>query len=427
MEYKIAFGRGHIHVNLPEKNVVKVFGIPNSSPLQEPENVVRELLEHPIQSPPLRILAEGKQSACIVVSDITRPVPNPILLHPILKVLSESGIVDSNILILVATGLHRASTPQEKKEMFGEEIITKYRIEDHDARNREEHDYLGESKNGVPIWIDRRYLEADLKILTGLIEPHFMAGFSGGRKSICPGLAASETIAVWHSPRFLEHENAKFGCVDGNPVHAEQMEIARKAGCDFIVNVVIDPLRRILNVVTGNMEAAHENGVQFARKHGTDSINEPVDVVVTSAAGYPLDKTWYQSVKGVLAALDILKPNGTIILISSCDEGLGSKEFETIAEKFATIDEFMTAILSDSFFIVNQWQLEELAKALKKGKVKVFTTGVPHETLRKYYVEPISDIESAIQTAFHEYGENMTIAILPDGPYILATLETGKN
>lgn len=427
MQYRLAYGTGSISIDLPEQNVVKVFEIKSSVVLPDPRKEIQDKLQFPTASKPLSKIAADKKTACIVVSDSTRPVPNKIILPPILETLENSGIERSNILILVATGLHKPSTQEEKLEMLGQEILNDYRVEDHDARNQGEHDYLGKTKNEIPVWIDRRYLAADIKILTGLIEPHFMAGFSGGRKSICPGIASIETISAWHSPRFIEHANAKFGCIKGNPIHAEQLEIVEKAGCDFIVNVVINHERQILNVVAGDCVQAHAAGVHFARQVAFDTVQEPVDVVVTSSAGYPLDKTLYQSIKGIVAAIDILKPGGTVILAASCDEGLGSMEFEEIAQKFASIDDFMHAICSGDFFVVNQWQMEELAKALKKGKVKVVTRGMKPEELRQYYLEPIESVEQAVAEAIDEYGPETRIAVLPDGPYVLAELNTAQK
>ena len=423
MKCSLAYGHGTLDIELPDRNVVKVLGYQAAEPLADPVGEVRRLLRKPIDSEPLETIARGKESACIVISDITRPVPNKVILPPILATLEKAGVPRSGILILVGTGLHRASTSDEKLEMLGKDIVRNYRIEDHNARRRNEHEFLGETARGVPMWIDRRYLEAEVKILTGLIEPHFMAGWSGGRKAICPAITAAETISAWHKPRFLEHENAKFGVLDGNPVHAEQLEIARKVGCDFIVNVVIDCDREVLSVVAGDMEAAHLEGVAFARKFVVDTVPEPVDIVVTSGAGYPLDKTWYQSIKGAVAAIDILKEGGTIILAAACDEGLGSREFEQIAEKFDNIDAFMKAILADEFFVVNQWQLEELAKALRKGKVKVVSDGLLPEEFQRYYVSHVPTVEQAVAESLTEYGEAATIAVMPDGPYVLAELE----
>ncbi len=419
----LAYGRGTLSIDVPDKNLVKCLGYKELPPLGDPEAEIATLLEKPNGTAPLSQLARGKTTACIVISDITRPVPNETILKPLLRTLENSGMRRENILILVATGLHRPSTPEELVEMCGREIVANYRIEDHYAREESQHTYLGESPRGVPIWIDTRYLQADLKIATGLIEPHFMAGFSGGRKAICPGICGQETIANWHKPKFLEHEKAANGFLDGNPVHEENTWIAQKAGCDFIANVVLDSKRQILKAVAGDMIAALEEGVRFARTFVVDTVVEPVDVVITSGAGYPLDTTYYQAVKGIVAAIPIVKQGGTIIVASSCTEGLGSKEFDLIAEKFPKIEQFTDAIFKDEFFVLNQWQMEELAKALRKSKVKFYTDALSPEILKKFYVEPIASVEQGIAEALAEYGPETTIAVLPEGPYVLPELK----
>jgi len=422
MKVKLAYGRTSLEVTLPVERVVKCLAFRNMPPLELPTAELIGALHVPIDSPSLRELALGKQSACVVISDITRPVPNEVVLPPILQILEEAGIPCEKVLILVATGLHRPSTPQERVEMCGTEIVERYRIEDHHAECRNEHTYLGDSPRGVPVWIDLRYLDAELKIVTGLIESHFMAGFSGGRKAICPGICGEETIAEWHKPRFLEHKNAKTGQLHNNPVHEEGTWIARKAGCDFLVNVVLNSERRIVGIVAGDMERAYEHGVEIARELVVDTLPEPVDIVVTSGGGWPLDQTWYQTIKGIVTALDILKPGGTIIIASSCAEGLGCTQFDEIATKFPTIDDFMTAILNDEFFVINQWQLEELGKVLRKGRVVVVTDAISSETLKRMYVESAPTVEQAVQDALVRYGETAKIAVLPDGPYVLAQI-----
>jgi nickel-dependent lactate racemase len=422
MKVKLAYGRTQLEVTLPDDRVAKCLAFGDMPPIDMPTAVLNAALLEPIDSPPLLELARGKKSACIVISDITRPVPNEVILPPVLQMLEEAGIPRENVLILVATGLHRPSTQEERIEMCGAEIVAKYRIEDNHAECREEHTFLGDSPRGVPVWIDSRYLGAELKIITGLIESHFMAGFSGGRKAICPGICAAETIAEWHKPRFLEHENAKVGELDNNPVHEEGTWIAKKAGCDFLVNVVLNSERQIVGIVAGDMETAYERGVAIARDLVVDTLPEPVDIVVTSGGGYPLDQTWYQTIKGIVTALDILKPGGTIIIASSCAEGLGCTQFDEISKKFPTINDFMTAILNDEFFVINQWQLEELGKVLRKGRVVVVTDAISPETLKRMYVESSPTVEQAVQEALARYGDSARIAVLPDGPYVLAQI-----
>ena len=263
MRVTLEYGRTGLEVDLPAANIVKCLGYRSAQPLADPDDAVRDALVSPIGCDPLVDLARGKSSACVVISDVTRPVPNAVLLPPVLETLEKSGIPREDIIILVATGMHRPNVGDELEEMVGGEVARNYRIENHDGLNLDQHTSLGKSPNGVPVWIDSRYVGADLKITTGLIEPHFMAGFSGGRKLVCPGIAALETIRVWHGPKFLEHPNARVGVLKENPVHEENTWIARRAGCDFIVNTVIDAQRQILKLVAGDMEQALSRRCRF--------------------------------------------------------------------------------------------------------------------------------------------------------------------
>ncbi len=420
MRVRLEYGRTGLDVELPDDRVVRKLAYKDAPPLADPVGDLRRLLERPIGTPPLAELARGKKSACVVVSDITRPVPNRLILPPVLEILEAAGIPRDAITILVATGLHRPNLGDELVELVGEEIVDRYQIENHHGTIRDEHTYLGESPRGVPIWIDSRYVEADLKITTGLIEPHLMAGFSGGRKLVCPGIAALETVKVWHGPDFLEHPNADCGILDGNPVHEENTWIARRTGCDFIVNVVIDTERRPLKWVAGDMEAAFLEGVGFVRGVVVDTVREPVEVVVTSCAGYPLDTTFYQAVKGLTGALPIVKQGGTIIMAASLSEGIGSPEFQQIFRDNPSLDVFVERILGKDYFVMDQWQLEELAKVRRKARVKIVSDGLPAETLDSLFVESAPSIEQAVAESLAEYGPTARVAVIPKGPYVLA-------
>lgn len=420
MRVHLEYGRSGLEVELPQRHVVKCLGYPAAQPLDDPLQAIAESLRRPISTPPLAELARGRKSACVVISDITRPVPNRVILEPLLATLEQSGIPRDAILILVATGLHRPNLGDELVEMVGRRIVDAYRIENHHGGELSEHVHLGTSPAGVPIWIDRRYVEAELKITTGLIEPHLMAGFSGGRKLICPGLAGVDTIRAWHSPRFLEHPRARCGVLEGNPVHEENTWIARHAGCEFIVNTVIDAQRRVLSVVAGDMIGAFDEGVRFVRGLVADTVPSPVDVVVTSSAGYPLDTTFYQSIKGMVAALEIVKPGGTIVLAASLTEGIGSGPFQRLFDENPTLDGFMDRIVNDDYFVVDQWQLEELAKVRRKAKVRVVGDGLPAETLDRLFVRSATSVEAAVADAVNEYGPETTIAVISKGPYVLA-------
>jgi nickel-dependent lactate racemase len=420
MRVCLEYGRTGLEVELPDRPGTRTLAYKDAIPLPDPDSAVREVLTNPAGTPPLVELARGRKNACIVICDITRPVPNELILRPMLAMLEEAGIPRDEITILIATGAHRESTAEEIVEMVGPQIASDYRIVNHHATVLDEHTNLGDSPRDVPIWIDSRYVNADLKITIGLIEPHLMAGFSGGRKLICPGIAALETIKVWHGPKFLEHPKADCGILEGNPVHEENTWIAQRAGCDFICNVVIDAQRRALKFVAGDMIEAFHQGVDFVKGVVVDTIPEPVDIVVTSSAGYPLDTTFYQAVKGLTGALPIVKQGGTIILAASLSEGIGSPEFQQLFKENPNLDVFMERILGKDYFVMDQWQLEELAKVCRKAKVKVVSDGLPAETIDQLFVESAPSVEQAVADSLDEYGPSASMAVIPKGPYVLA-------
>lgn len=422
MRVKLEYGKCGLEVQLPAEHIVRTLAYKDAQPLSDPRDAYLQTLQQPIGTPPLADLAVGKSSACIVICDITRPVPNELMLRPMLETLEQSGIPRDAITILIATGLHRPNEGDELVELVGSFVAENYRVENHHGKVLDEHTFLGHSPRGVPIWIDARYVRADLKITTGLIEPHLMAGYSGGRKLICPGIAALETVKVWHGPDFLEHPKADCGVLEGNPVHEENTWIGRKTGCDFIANVVIDSQRRPLKFVAGDMEAAFLAGVEFVRGVVLDTVAEPVDIVVTSCAGYPLDTTFYQAVKGLTGALPIVKEGGTIVMAASLSEGIGSPEFQQLFDENPSLDVFVERILGKDYFVMDQWQLEELAKVRRKARVKLVTDGLPSATVDRLFVESASSVEEAVAECLAEYGPEAKIAVIPKGPYVLAAV-----
>ena len=420
MRVKLEYGKTGLYADLPDERIVRMLRYKDAPPLPNPVASLLAVLNQPNGAPPLAEVAQGRKDACVVICDITRPVPNEMILRPVLEILEGAGIPRNKITILVATGLHRPNEGDELIEIVGRHISENYRIENHHGQVLEEHTYLGQSPRGVPIWIDSHYVNADLKITTGLIEPHLMAGFSGGRKLICPGIAALETVKVWHGPDFLEHPKADCGILDGNPVHEENTWIGRQAGCDFIVNVVIDSDRRPLKFVAGDMVSAFHEGVDFVRDVVRDTVAEPVDIVVTSCAGYPLDTTFYQAVKGMTGALPIVKQGGTIIMCASLSEGIGSPQFQQLFRENSNLEVFVERILGKDYFVMDQWQLEELAKVRRKAKVKIVSGGISADTLGGLFVEAAPSVESAVAASLAEYGTSAKIAVIPKGPYVLA-------
>jgi nickel-dependent lactate racemase len=424
MRITLEYGKTGLEVDIPDENLVGPLELQPSEPIPDPQRVLEEMLMRPIGTPSLAELARGKKSACILICDITRPVPNQLILPPVLRTLEQAGIARESILILIATGLHRPNEGDEIVELVGAEIAAHYRIENHHGKMLDEHTYLGDSPRGVPTWIDTRYIEADLKITTGLIEPHLMAGFSGGRKVICPGIAALETVKVWHGPDFLEHPKADCGILTGNPVHEENTRIAQMAGCDFIVNVTLDEQRCVTSLVAGDMEQAFLKGVAFVETVVKATVSKPCDIVVTSSAGYPLDTTYYQSIKGLIGVLPIVKAGGTIIIAASLSEGIGSPEFRQLFDENQNLDQFMQRILGKDYFVMDQWQLEELAKVRRKARVKFVSDGLPAATLNRLFVEAATSVEQAIDEALADHGPSASIAVVPKGPYVLPVVAT---
>ena len=419
MRVRIDYGKTGLEVEIPQENLAEVITLKPAPTLAEPEDEARRALRQPIGTPPLRDLARGKKTACVVVSDITRPVPNKVILPPLLEVLEKAGIPSENINLLVATGMHRPNTPEELKEMLGQDILKCYRIHQHNGRDKSQTEFLGTAPAGTPVFINRHYLEAELKILIGLIEPHLMAGYSGGRKAICPGISSLETIEFWHSPRFLESDKATSGILTGNLVHEEAEAVAEMAGCHFILNVTIDTERNISGIFAGSLKEAFAAGVRFLEKFAKVPISSPCDIVITSGAGYPLDTTLYQAIKGLVGALPAVKDGGTIIMAASLSEGLGGGEFSRALLETDNLNGFMEDIMSGLRFVIDQWQIEVLARVLRKADVMLYTSGLAGSLLRKIFADPISSVEEGIEKALARHGKKARIAVIPKGPYAI--------
>jgi len=418
MKIHLSYGKDGLDVEIPERNLAGVLSFGASTPLAHPEEAIARSLQEPIGSLPLGELATKAKSACIVVCDITRPVPNKQLLPPMLRTLEESGIARNKITILVATGLHRPSTAAELDLILGQSMVSKYRVVDHHASVPGEQSLLGETKRKTPVYIDKRYLEAELKITVGFIEPHLMAGFSGGRKMVAIGCAGEETIKTLHSPRVLDDERCREGSIDENPLHDELMEISRMAGHDFVLDVSLDANRNITGVYAGHPQEAHAVGVEAVRRSVRATLKEPADIVVTTSAGFPLDLTYYQSIKGMTAALPVLKKGGMLILAAECSEGLGSERFTAMATRFGTATEFDEWIHQHPVDI-DQWQLQECLKAVRQGEVVVVASGIRPEHRDKLFVRTAASVEEAVAEGLQKFGSQTTIAVIPKGPYTL--------
>jgi lactate racemase len=416
MKTRFAFGKEGIDVAVPDGFDCRVVRGRAARALENPAKALDAALDGPIGCGPLSKLATGKRTAAISVCDITRPAPNRVTLPPLLKRLHEAGIPAEGVTILIATGLHRAATREELDVILGPEIAGKYRVESHDARNLAAHRPLGTTRRGTPVYIDERFMAADLHITLGFIEPHIMLGFSGGRKLVVPGLAAQETIKVIHSPRFNREPLVTEGSIAGNPLHEEFLEIAAMARHDFILDVTLTREREISGVFAGNPVKAHAAGVRFLEDTTLEALDGLADAAITSAAGYPLDLTFYQSVKGLTAAQHVVKPGGKILVLGECAEGIGSAEFARMLREYRGHAEFLD-LIRDTRVEVDQWQVEKMALVGLKHELLFYTPGAARDELGCLSANAFGDLQEAVATLVSGLKPGARVVLLPEGPY----------
>jgi len=420
MRIHLAFGKSGLTLDLPEGFRYRVLEARSATPLADANAAVAQALDAPIGSAPLADVARGRRSAAISVCDITRPAPNRTVLPHVLERLERAGIARESITILIATGLHRPATDAEIREIVGGTVAGSYRVVNHEARRFESHRYVGRTTSGTPAYIDERFVAADLHLTLGFIEPHLMLGYSGGRKLICPGLAAQETIKVIHSPRFMREPRAVEGSIDDNPLHRELLEIAALARHDFLVDVALARDRSIAAVFAGNPVGAHRRGVEFVSKVMLEELPEPVDAVITTSAGYPLDLTYYQAIKGVTAASHIVRKGGRILLLAACQEGAGAPEFCRMLRENPSDRAFMDTLAARSEVVVDQWQLEKLGLVTARAEVLWHVPGLPPEYHANLWGKSYATAEAAVQALAAGLKPGAAVAVIPEGPYVLA-------
>jgi nickel-dependent lactate racemase len=419
MRLDFAFGKTGLALELPDQFRYQILEARSASAIPDAHIAIEDAILRPAFGEPLGSLARGKHSAAISICDITRPAPNKLVLPPVLKTLEAAGIPRANITLLIATGLHRPATEAEILEIAGSDIASSYLIVNHGARALAEHSDLGTTRSGTPVYIDRRFIEADLHITLGFIEPHLMLGFSGGRKLIAPGLAAQETIKVLHGPAFMRDPRAVEGSVEDNPLHRELLEISGMARHDFLIDVALTRKREIAGVFAGEPVAAHAAGMQFVSRVMLEQLDEPVDAVITSCAGYPLDLTFYQAIKGITAAQHIVKPGGSILLLAECAEGPGAPEFREMLKKTSSSREFLD-VLAKSPVVIDQWQLEKLALVAQKARILFFTPGLPAEYHPWLWGTAYASAQDSVAGLISGLNPGARIALMPEGPYVLA-------
>ena len=424
MQTTLAFGKTGIPLDLPPGPAYRIIRAHAAEPLRDVKEALGAALDAPIGSTPLAERARGKRSAAISVCDITRPAPNATTLPPILDRLHAAGLRARDITLCIATGLHRLATPAELDTILGPEIASRYPIYNHDAKNPGEHRFLGTTERGTPVHVATAFLDAELRISLGFIEQHLMLGFSGGRKLVAPGLAGQQTIKAIHSPRFMREALAVEGSIDRNPIHADLLEIGRMAGHDFILDVTLAQDRQIAGIFAGDPVQAHAAGVRSLRESSIEYLPHPVDAAITSAAGFPLDLTLYQTVKGITAVQHIVKPGGPILIVSACSEGVGSPEFARKVAGYTGAQAFLDSI-ADSPVVVDQWQLEKLALVARKHPVLFYMPGIAREQLGGLAETAFETLPEAVAALAGALLPEARVAVLPDGPYAYARVQGG--
>jgi nickel-dependent lactate racemase len=421
MDLELLYGRdGHV-IRLPDDLDVTVIRKPAMPVLAAPADALRAALAAPIGAAPLAEAARGKRSACILICDVTRPVPNGLLLGPIVRTLLEAGVPRAGITVLVATGLHRPNLGDELAGLVGDPwVLATVRVENHDARDDAAHVDLGRTPRGTPVKLDRRFVEAELKVVTGLVEPHFMAGYSGGRKVIAPGVAHRDTITTFHSSRFMAHPRADNGVLEGNPLHEEQLAIAAMLGPVLAASVVLDEARNVSLVNFGEVVASHAEAVRFVARYAIVEVPRRFATVVTSAAGHPLDKTYYQTVKGMVAPKDILAPGATLVVASACSEGMGSREYVEAQRRLVAQgpDGFLAGIADKPFADVDEWQTQMQVKPMRRAAVHLYTRGLSDADRTLTGVHQAASVEAVVAAAVARSGDR-AVAVIPEGPYVL--------
>lgn len=423
MKIQLAFGQHGLDVTLPETANPTVIRKPEMPVADNGRSAVLHALSNPLGSEPLAQLASEAQSACILICDITRPVPNHLFLRPLIEQLISAGVPKSGIIVLVATGLHRPNLGDEMEELLGDSWVSQnVQVENHYARNDQDCVHLGiTEKHHVPVGLNKTFVNADIKIATGLVEPHFMAGYSGGRKVIAPGVAHHETIRTFHSARFMESPFATSCNLENNPLHETQLEIVQMLnGPVLSLNTVIDEHRNLAFVSFGEAIESHMAAVEFARASCEVQVGRKFKTVLTSSAGYPLDKTYYQTVKGMVTPLDILEDGGDLIIVSECSEGFGSDEFLAAQKKLVTLgtEAFLQSLLDKNLADIDEWQTEMQLKPMRVGKIKLYAPKLAEDVVSFTGVEMIDNVNTAIAQSLSQQG-SAEIAVIPEGPYVV--------
>jgi nickel-dependent lactate racemase len=419
MKVNLAYGQGHLAVDLPKDRTV-VIAPSHIAGLKDERAALINALENPIGAKPLKQIIKPDDKVCITFTDITRATPNDRIIPWLLQHLAH--VPRENITLLNQLGTHRPNTRAELEKMLTPEVVRDYRVLNHEPENHAAHVQVGTTRDGTPALINRHVVEADVRIATGFIEPHFFAGFSGGIKGICPGTAALTTVMSNHGAHNIGDPNATFGITVGNPLWEELRDIALRAGSTFVLNVTLNEQRQITNVFAGDLIEAHRVGCEFVRQSAMQKVDAPFDVVVTTNSGYPLDLNLYQGVKGMSAGARVIKPGGTLILACECREGVpANSPLDKLLRSASSSEEILAMLATPGFVRPEQWQAQIQALVQRKAEVLVYSS-LSDEIVHACHLKPCHDIGAEVKKRLDTLGPNARVAVLPQGPLTIPYL-----
>ena len=428
MRINLAYGRNGLPVDLPEKigqNPIDVITPQFVPGLPDEPAAIRQVLRSPIASAPLARLVKPGDSVVVVHTDITRATPNERLLPVLLAELEQAGVKRQDITLLNGLGTHRPQTDGELRLLLGDRIVDNYRCLQHDCYDDENLVALGETVLGHPVRINRTYLEADVKILTGFIEPHFFAGFSGGPKAILPSLAGAESVFTNHGLKMIAHAHAAWGITEGNPIWEEMRDVALRTRPTFLLNVALNSRREITGLFAGDMLAAHAEGCKFVKENAMAGVAEEYDIVLTTNSGYPLDQNLYQAVKGMSAASQIVRQDGAIIIAAACEDGLPDhgRYAELLAEG-GSPQGVLDLISQPGFSEQDQWQVQIQAQIQLNATVYVYSDNLTPDQIEKALFVPSLSVERTVRDLIEQMGPECRLCVIPEGPQTIPYLAT---
>jgi nickel-dependent lactate racemase len=415
MKIKLAYGKTGLEISLPNDASVTVIEPEYVEGLPDQAGAVRDALRQPMGVPPLRSLVKPTDKVGIIFSDITRPTPNHLILPVLLAELDH--VPDDQIVLFNSTGTHRPDTEAELRGMIGDAVVDRYRIVQNDANDRGAHVLVGRTSSGNDVWIHREFVECDVRILTGFIEPHFFAGFSGGGKAIMPGLALLETVMRNHSAKNMDSPLARWGITYGNPLWEEIREAAAMVEPTFLLNVALNRDKQITGVFAGDFLEAHAQGCAFVKEKAMVAVEKPFDIVITSNSGYPLDLNLYQSVKGMSAAAQVVKEGGSIIVAADCWDGIPDHgEYGQLLLEANSPQSLLETLRTPGFQRQDTWEAHIQAVICLKAEVHFYSHNLSDEQIEGAWLRPCRDIEATVVELLQQHGPGATICVLPEGP-----------